>query len=80
MGLFSITTLWVDSLQKTQPIDVEQTAWYKKKLPAFSDALAAVRKQLWEKRNFCLSTEKEQMLQIPQSWLSAVLNLLIRAA
>jgi hypothetical protein len=80
LGLFSITTLWADSLQKTQPMEVEQTAWYKKKLPTFSDALAAVRKQLWEKRDFCMSTEKDKMIQIPQSWLSSVLNLLIRAA
>ena len=80
MGLFSITALWADAIQKTKPIEVEQSAWYEKQRPTFSDALAAVRGQLWRERDFCMSDDKDKMVQIPQSWLSAVLNLLIRAA
>ena len=33
MALFSITTLWADSLQKKAPLEVRQTACYKKEAP-----------------------------------------------
>lgn len=46
LGLFSLVALLVDrqpAWQKT----VRQSAWYKKSLPTFSDALAQVRRALW---------------------------------
>lgn len=80
LGLFSITALWADSLHKTHPIDVQQTAWYKKKLPTFSDALAAVRKQIWQQKNFCISDEKDDIIKIPRHLLNELTDILCRAA
>jgi hypothetical protein len=80
MALFSITALWADSLHKTSPIEVQQTAWYGKKLPTFSDAPAAVRSQIWHQRNFCTSHEKEDTIKIPRQLLKELTFMLCRAA
>lgn len=80
MGLFSITALWADSLQNKSSIEVQQTAWYHKKLPTFSDALATVRSQIWKERNFCMSHENEDMIKIPKRLLNELTSILCRAA
>jgi len=80
MALFSITALWADSLHKTSPIEVGQTAWYRKQLPTFSDALATVRRQIWQGRNFYMSTQKEDMIKIPKRLLNELTTILARAA
>ncbi|MFP4097061.1 MAG: transposase [Cyclobacteriaceae bacterium] len=58
MGLFSIVTLWTHKLQQQQGIEAKRSAWYIKKYPAFSDALALVRKQLWQAQKFSTSQLK----------------------
>ena len=70
LGLFSIITLWADRLQKSKGIEPEQTGWYQKRLPTFSDALAQVRKQLWSNHNFCTSTFNGQTVKISANWLN----------
>jgi hypothetical protein len=46
LGLFSLVTLLANLHAKTQKLPVQQTAWYPKKLPTFSDALALVQQTL----------------------------------
>lgn len=48
MALFSIVTLWANQLQKMGKLQVFPTAWYKKSLPTFSDALNSVRLRVWK--------------------------------
>jgi hypothetical protein len=48
LGLFSLVTLWAHQLHERQGLPVRQAAWYRKKRPTFSDAIAAVRRELWE--------------------------------
>jgi len=48
MALFSLVTLWANSLYKQNKLTIEQTSWYKKQKPTFSDALASVRKRIYE--------------------------------
>lgn len=79
MALFSITTLWADKLQKSGKLVIEQTQWYKKTSATFSDALAAVRKQLWEGHDFCTSGSEHQTLKIPLHWLNFLTDRLARA-
>jgi hypothetical protein len=43
LGLFSIVTLLANSHARKEKLPVQQTAWYPKKLPTFSDALALVK-------------------------------------
>jgi len=47
MALFSIITLWADSLFQMQKLTVFQTAWYHKPYPTFSDAVASIRYRIW---------------------------------
>jgi hypothetical protein len=46
LGLFSIVTLLTNLHARKQKLPVQQTAWYSKKLPTFSDALALVKETL----------------------------------
>ncbi|HEX8904494.1 MAG TPA: transposase [Longimicrobiaceae bacterium] len=47
LGLFSIVALLADRLDKRQLLQVRSAAWYPKTVPTFSDAIAAVRRELW---------------------------------
>lgn len=52
MGLFSLTTIMANDLYKQQRLEIKSAAWYAKQLPTFSDAIAAVRYQIWRKQKF----------------------------
>jgi hypothetical protein len=47
LGLFSLVTLLANRLVRAGTLPLESTAWYAKATPTFSDALAAVRAELW---------------------------------
>lgn len=55
MGLFSWVTLLAHQSQKDGKLPVRQAAWYVKTKPTFSDAIALVRKRIWEHWGFCMS-------------------------
>ena len=48
MGLFSLIVLFAHHLTHGKPFPVRTSAWYQKKQPTFSDALALVRRHLWQ--------------------------------
>ena len=48
MALFSLVTLWADTLNQWQKLTVFQTAWYPKTYPTFSDAVTSVRYRIWQ--------------------------------
>ena len=54
LALFAMVALWAHTLVKKTACSVRQTAWYRKTKPTFSDALAWVRKHLWQ--HFSTST------------------------
>lgn len=80
MGLFSITTLWADALNKQGKLLVQKMAWYQKQQPTFSDALAAVRKQLWVHHPFYTSVQIGQTAEIKMQWIAFLTETLARAA
>ncbi len=56
LGLFSVVVLFAHRMMADQPTQiVRRAAWYEKRYPTFSDALALVRKELWawEGETFC---------------------------
>jgi len=55
LGLFSLVTLLANRLTQHTQLPVRQAAWYVKRLPTFSDALAAVRQHLWRHPYFPIS-------------------------
>jgi len=52
LSLFSVVTLLANLLARNQKFPVQQTAWYPKKLPTFSDALALVKEILFVQHHF----------------------------
>ena len=49
------------------PWPVRQAAWYIKKLPTFSDALAIVRQTIWVQLGFPTSESKTDMVKMPHA-------------
>lgn len=77
LGLFSLVTLWAYHLTKDKPFPVRTSAWYAKKKPTFSDALAVVRRQIWFGLwgKYVESTAKPDYVLIP----TAIFNGLVEA-
>jgi hypothetical protein len=80
LGLFSIITLLANSLQKQGKLQIAISAWYKKEKPTFSDALAAVRRLLWNELDFSTSDNQGDMIKIPKPLLSHFQHILAHAA
>ena len=67
LGLFSIITLLAHQLARGGKLPVRQAAWYSKAQPTFSDAIAAVREQLWHPMNFFTSRSEQHVIKIPRA-------------
>ena len=80
LGLFSLVTLWAHRLAESEPLPVRQAAWYVKQRPTFSDALAAVRYQLWHPRDLHTSPSSTDMVKIPRSLLNRFIDMLCYTA
>lgn len=48
LGLFSLVTLLAHQHTRRKKLPIRQTTWYHKPQPTFSDALALVRRQIWQ--------------------------------
>jgi hypothetical protein len=55
MGLFSWVTLLAHQSRSDGSLPVRQAAWYAKSIPTFSDAIALVRRRIWEHWGFWMS-------------------------
>jgi hypothetical protein len=52
LALFSLVTLIAHQHAKRRKLPIRQAAWYHKSRPTFSDALALVRRQIWQHECF----------------------------
>jgi hypothetical protein len=52
LGLFSLVTLLAHQHARRKKLPIRQAAWYHKTQPTFSDALALVRRQIWQQECF----------------------------
>jgi hypothetical protein len=76
LGLFSLVTVWAHQQTHTEPFSVRQTAWYAKELPTFSDALAAVRGQIWQMQHLSISLPETDMQKISPAEVQSCLEAL----
>ena len=68
LGLFSWVTLAAHLLVERTQLPVRQAAWYVKERPTFSDALSAVRQQLWfPAAIFSMPAAEPDVVKIPRS-------------
>jgi hypothetical protein len=52
LGLFSLVTLLAHQHARRKQLPIRQAAWYHKTRPTFSDALALVRRKIWQQECF----------------------------
>jgi hypothetical protein len=64
-GLFSLITVLAHRLAQRGKVLVRETAWYAKPRPTFSDALAAVRLELWRQPTFQMSKNNKDIAKLP---------------
>ena len=55
-------------------VSAEQTAWYAKEEPTFSDCLRLIRRRIWQTRISPGSTEQADLVQLPRSVVDAVIH------
>jgi len=84
LGLFSLVTLFAHQrmvINKGAEA-VRRTAWYEKKHPTFSDALAMVRRELWarEEATFCGSAQEKDMVKVPREFVERLTDAVCYAA
>jgi hypothetical protein len=80
LGLDSLGTLTAHQLlQKTATI-VRVTAWYTNIRPTFADAMAVVRRHLWDHRHVSTSQHATDMIQIPRVLFDRVIDVVCYAA
>jgi hypothetical protein len=80
LSLSSIITLTAHLLIEKGVTCVRSTAWYDKTYPTFSDAMALVRRQLWEHIHFSTSQQETDLIKIPRALLERFTEALCYAA
>lgn len=80
LGLFSVVTLLADRSAAQGVLPIRQTAWYRKAVPTFSDALAVVRYQLWQSMTFHTSPSDRDVAKVPPMLLNRLTEALCYAA
>lgn len=80
LGLFSVVTMVAESLQKESKQWPRTAAWYGKKQPTFSDALALVRGCLWNNCHFSMSGSEGEVIKIPRALFERLTDTLCYAA
>lgn len=80
LGLFSVVTLAAWRCHEAGLLSAEQTAWYAKPEPTFSDCLRLVRGRLWHARISDTSEGTADVIELPRSIVDVVIQGLSAAA
>ncbi len=81
LGLFSVVALLAHRQRGRIPKAVRRAAWYDKRHPTFSDALALVRKELWtQEATFCGSPRQEDTIKVPRAFVERLTDAVCYAA
>ena len=65
LGLFSVITLLAHRSTTQGKLPIRQAAWYTKRVPTFSDALAIVRQRIWAQIGFPTSDAEAHIVKVP---------------
>jgi hypothetical protein len=66
MGLYSLVALMATELHSLDRVSKRCAAWYDKEHRTFSDALAAVRADIWQSMSSCTSPAEDDMQKVPR--------------
>src|SRR3954468_6863108 len=73
LGLFSLVAVWAAEIRARRGLPLDAAYWYPKRAPTFSDALAAVRAELWRAEAFTPSRSDPEGTKIPAGLLDRLL-------
>jgi hypothetical protein len=76
----SIITLTAHQLVQQESTIARVTAWYAKIRPTFADAIALVRRHLWDHMHFSTSQHETNMIQIPRALFDSFMDVVCYAA
>jgi DDE superfamily endonuclease len=79
-SLYSIVTLTAQLLIEKGGTCVRRTAWYGKTRPTFADAIALVRRHVWDHLHFSMSHQETDMIKIPRALFERFTEALCYAA
>jgi DDE superfamily endonuclease len=80
LGLFSIVALLAARLDHRTRLRVSAAAWYRKKRPTFSDALAAVRREVWSEQGLLTSRHSPEPAKVRPALREGIVHALCHAA
>ena len=80
LSLYSIITLTAQQLIDKGATCMRSTAWYSKTRPTFADAMALVRRQLWDHLHFSMSQQETDLIQIPRELFERFIDAMCYAA
>ncbi len=80
LALFSIITLFAHDLSKSRKLKIRTAVWYPKAIPTFSDAIAAVRREIWAHQISFMSRPRRDRVEIPWHIWQRMQNALAYAA
>jgi hypothetical protein len=72
-GVFSLVVLMA-KVRHPNKLPVRHLTWYAKQEPTFSDILAAVRRDLWYGPNCSISSNNNDLLQLPRAWAISLME------
>ncbi len=79
-GFFSLVTLWAADPKIVPRLRPRTAAWYDKREPSFSDAIAAVRRIFWSAPSFSMSRHPPDSVKIPIALMERLTEALCYAA
>ena len=80
LSLYSIITLTAQQLIEKGAPCVRSTAWYRKTRPTCADAIALVRRQLWDHIHFSTSPQETDMIKMPRALFERFMDAVCYAA
>jgi len=80
LSLYAIITLTAHLLIEQGATCMRSTAWYRKIRPTFSDAMALVRRDVWEHRHVAMSQQEADMIQLPRELFERFIDAVCYAA
>jgi hypothetical protein len=80
LGLFSVITLFAHRQMREAVGIFRQAAWYHKRHPTFSDALALVRKEMWASATFHGLPARGDTVKVPRAYVERLTDALCYAA
>jgi len=75
-----LVTLWAADPKIAPRLRPRTAAWYDKREPSFSDAIAAVRRIFWSAPSFSMSRHPPDSVKIPTALLERLTEALCYAA